>query len=59
MRSKAFVLDDVKGVDLRGIKAQRNGDAPTFVLKKAEDFSVLQSKGVADTRIERVEMKRF
>jgi polygalacturonase len=55
----AFVLDDVKGADLRGIKAQRGADAPLFVLKNVTDFNLLQSKGVADTRLERVELKKF
>jgi hypothetical protein len=30
-----------------------------FVLKNVEDFSVSQSKGVPDTRLERVDLKRF
>jgi polygalacturonase len=41
----AFVFDDVKGVELRGVKAQRRAEVPLFVLKNVEDFSVLQSKG--------------
>ncbi len=55
----AFVFDDVNGIDLRGLKAQRGVDVPLFVLKNVEDFSLWQSKGVADTRIERVALKRF
>jgi len=54
-----FVFDDVKDVDLRGVKAQRGSAAPMFVLKNVEDFSVSQSKGVPDTRLERVDLKRF
>jgi hypothetical protein len=54
-----FVLDDVKDVDLRGVKAQRGPAVPMFVLKNVEDFSVSQSKGVPDTRLERVDLKRF
>jgi hypothetical protein len=54
-----FVLVDVKDVDLRGIKAQRDSAVPMFVLKNVEDFSVSQSKGVPDTRLERVGLKRF
>ena len=54
-----FVLDDVKGVDLRGLKAQRGMDVPMFVLKNVEDFSLWQSKGVADIRLERVALKKF
>ena len=55
----AFVLNDVKGADFLHIKAQRAADAPAFVLKNVEDFSVQQSKGVPDTRIERAEQKKF
>ncbi|MDQ3011259.1 MAG: glycoside hydrolase family 28 protein [Acidobacteriota bacterium] len=55
----AFALSDVKGADFLHIKAQRAADAPTFVLKNVEDFSVQQSKGVPDTRIKRVEQKKF
>jgi polygalacturonase len=55
----AFVLDNVKGVDLRGLKAQRTTDMPMFVLKNVEDFSVQQTKGVPDTRLERVVEKKI
>jgi hypothetical protein len=55
----AFVLSDVKGADFRHIKAQRAADAPAFALKNVEDFSVQQSKGVPDTRLERVSEKKF
>ena len=34
----AFVLTDVKGVDLHRIKAQTTGGAKTFVLKDVSDF---------------------
>lgn len=54
----AFVLDNVKGVELRGLKAQRTADVPMFVLKNVEDFSVQQTKGVPDTRLERVVEKK-
>jgi polygalacturonase len=55
----AFVLDNVKGVDLRGLKAQLTTDMPMFVLKNVEDFSVQQTKGVPDTRLERVVEKKI
>ncbi|MEP7336485.1 MAG: glycoside hydrolase family 28 protein [Acidobacteriota bacterium] len=54
----AFVLDNVIGVDLRGLKAQRVADVPMFVLKNVEDFSVQQTKGIPDTRLERVVEKK-
>jgi len=55
----AFVLNEVKGADFQHLKAQRAADAPTFVLKNVEDFSVQRSKGVPDTRIERAPEKKF
>lgn len=54
----AFVLDHVNGADLRGLKAQRAANVPVFVLKNVEDFSVQQSKGIPDTRLERVVEKK-
>lgn len=54
----AFVLDNVNGADLRGLKAQRAADVPMFVLKTVEDFSVQQTKGIPDTRLERVVEKK-
>ncbi|HEX8774112.1 MAG TPA: glycoside hydrolase family 28 protein [Pyrinomonadaceae bacterium] len=55
----AFVLEDVKGVDFFRVKAQKTEGVPTFSLKNVSDFSVQQSVPVADTRLERVEQKKF
>ncbi len=55
----AFVLEDVQGADFFRIKAQKAQSMPTFALKNVEDFSVMQSRPVADTRIERTEQKKF
>jgi polygalacturonase len=55
----AFVLDDVRGVDFDRLKAQHAADVPTFLLKKVEDFSLHQCKGLADTRLDRVDLKKF
>jgi len=55
----AIVLDDVKGADLRGIKAQRGVDAPLLVLKNVTDFSLLNGKGLPDTKLDRVELKKY
>ncbi|HQZ97448.1 MAG TPA: glycoside hydrolase family 28 protein [Pyrinomonadaceae bacterium] len=53
----AFVLDDVKDIDLFRIDAQPT--SAFFVLKNVETFSVQQSKNIKDQRIERVEQKQF
>jgi hypothetical protein len=55
----AVVLNDVKGADFQHLKAQHATDAPSFVLKNVEDFSVQRSRGVPDTRLERVTEKKF
>lgn len=55
----AILLDDVKGADLRGIKAQRGKDAPLLVLKNVTDFSLLHSKGLTDTKLDRVELMKY
>ncbi|HEX8070257.1 MAG TPA: glycoside hydrolase family 28 protein [Pyrinomonadaceae bacterium] len=55
----AFHLEDVRGANFLGVAAQKAGDAPTFVLKNVEDFTVRQSRPVPDTRVERTDSKRF
>jgi polygalacturonase len=55
----AFVMNDVKGADLFRLRAQHGADVPTFVLKDIEGFSVQQSWPVADTRLEKVDRKKF
>jgi polygalacturonase len=55
----AFYLSDVKGADFFRIRAQRNTNASFFVLKSVEDFSVLQSGLIPDTRIDHVTERKF
>ncbi len=55
----AFVLDDVKRADFFHINAPRVADRPIFVLANVEDFSVTQSKTVADTTLGRVDKKEL
>ena len=55
----AFVLDDVKDAEFRGIHAQKSPDVPTFVLRDVEDVRVLQSRPVDDTSIKRADRKSF
>jgi polygalacturonase len=54
-----FVLDDVKGIELRNVKAQPVKGTSMFVLRKVEDFDLKDSKGIADTKISKVDDKRF
>ena len=55
----AFLLVDVKGADFFHVKAQKTQDVPTFSLKNVSDFSVQQSRPVADTRLERVDQRKL
>lgn len=55
----AFVLNDVGGADFFHVKAQRANGAFTFMLQSVTDFSAHQCKGVPDTRLERVDQRKF
>jgi len=50
----AFWLHDVKGAEFFRVRAQRRSDVPTFLLKDIEDFSVVQSHPIADTRLDKM-----
>ncbi|HEX6716135.1 MAG TPA: glycosyl hydrolase family 28-related protein [Pyrinomonadaceae bacterium] len=54
----AFWLNDVSGVEFIHIKAQREADVPTFILKNVSDFSIQQSSPLSDQRIERIEGRK-
>ena len=54
-----FVLNNVAGVGLINVKAQRETDVPAFVLKNVSDFSILQSWPLADQRLERVDARKL
>src|SRR5215467_13394077 len=58
-RRPAFVLQDVKGADFFRVRTQRTSGAPTFALKQVTDFSVAQSRPVADMLLETVEEKKL
>lgn len=55
----AFVLNDVLGADFIHVKAQRETEVPTFVLKNVSDFSLQQSWPLPDQRLERVETRKL
>ena len=55
----AFALKDVSGADFFHVKSQAASGAFTFSVQNVSDFSAYQCKGVPDTRIERVEQKKF
>ncbi len=55
----AFVLNDVKDVQFRYLKAQHAPEVPTFVLNKVSDFGTQGCASIPDTRLESVEEKRL
>jgi polygalacturonase len=55
----AFVLDDVKDVDLINIKADRIQDRPVFSLKEVENFTLRGSRDWPETNIEQATEKTF
>jgi hypothetical protein len=50
----AFVLDDVRDVELHGIRAQIAPKVPTIVLRDVEEFRVTHSVPLRDTYVKRV-----
>jgi hypothetical protein len=53
----AIVLDDVAGAELDHVQARRAGGAPSVVLRKVSDFSIVNSPGVPDRRIQSAEQE--
>jgi polygalacturonase len=54
-----FVLEDVTGAEFIHIKLPHTPDVPSFVLKNVKDFSVTQSRPLADTQLESAEQKKL
>jgi polygalacturonase len=54
-----FLLSDVRGADFYRIKAQRALDAPTFILKDVEKFSLQQSHPLTDKWLERAKREKL
>jgi hypothetical protein len=55
----AFVLDDVRDIDLHGVRAQTAPKVPTFVLRDVEKFRVTHSPAVRDTYVVRAARRSF
>ena len=55
----AFVLDQVTDADFDHVKAQKNPNAPTFVLKNVSGFQVHRSTPVADVQVSNTTRKDF
>lgn len=55
----AFVLQDVKGADFFRVRTPRVATARTFALKNVADFSIAQSRPIADAQINQTEAKEL
>ena len=55
----AFVLDDVDGARFRDCDAQRASEVPAFVLRDVRDFTVRDTRPVADTHFDAVRHKEL
>jgi hypothetical protein len=58
-RRPAFVLDDVKGIDLSHVKAQKSSGVPAFVLMNVERLSIDHCAPTLDTQIDKVTRKEM
>jgi polygalacturonase len=54
-----FVLEDVTGAELIHVKLPQTAEVSSMVLKSVKDFSITQSKPLADTQVENTELKTF
>jgi polygalacturonase len=55
----AFLMNDVSGVELHNVKGQHAADVSTFVLKNVSDFNASQWWPFADTRLGKIDLKKF
>ena len=54
-----LLFDDVSGIDLRNLTVQRTDDSNAIILKNVTDFTILQSRGIEDQKIEFAKEKKF
>jgi len=54
----AFWLNEVNGAEFIHVKAQRETDVPTFVLKNVSNFGLQQSWPLPDQRLDRIEGRK-
>jgi hypothetical protein len=55
----AFVLEDVRDIELHSIRAQKAGDMPSFVLRDVEEFRLTNSLGSGDRYFKRAVSESF
>lgn len=55
----AFIITDVKGIQLNNVKAQRAGDASVLILNDVSDFESKGGNILKESRIKSIKSKRF
>jgi hypothetical protein len=55
----AFVLDDVKDIDLHRVRAQKAPNVPSFVLRNVDEFRTAHSYPIPDTYVKHAPNKSF
>lgn len=55
----ALFFDDVSGISIRNLTAQKPDGGSTIVAKDISDFTIIQSKGIEDQKIEAAKQKNF
>lgn len=55
----AFIITDVKGIQLNNVKAQRAGDASVLILNDVSDFESKGGNMLKESRIKSIKSKRF
>ena len=55
----AFVLDDVRGIEFHGLRAQKAPGVPTFVLRDVEEFGLALSRPLPDKYVKSVARESF
>jgi len=55
----AFILDDVKNIELNNVEAQKSTSAPMIVLKNVEDFRSVNSQSIKNKSLKKVKEKEL
>jgi hypothetical protein len=55
----AFVLDDVRGAELHGVRAQTAANVPAVVLRDVEEFRVTHSAPMRDAYVKRASRREL
>ncbi len=54
-----LIFDDVDGVDLQNVTIQRTENSKAIILKNVNNFSILQSAGIEDVKLNTIKQKEL